>query len=66
LIPKVSKKELELKEKGIIPKVVVCGGGAAGTELSFAFKKRWSEFFGQDIKVTLLASREEPVHTEAR
>ena len=46
LIPKVAKKEVELKEKGIIPTVVVCGGGAAGTELSFAFKKRWSEFFG--------------------
>jgi hypothetical protein len=45
---------------------VICGGGAAGTELSFAFKKRWSEYFGQDIKVTLLASREEPVHTEVR
>ena len=46
LIPKVISKEQELKEKGIIPTVVICGGGAAGTELSFAFKKRWSEFFG--------------------
>lgn len=66
LIPKIQKKEIELKEKGVIPTVVVCGAGAAGTELSFAFKKRWSEYFGQDIKVTLLAAKEEPVHTEVR
>lgn len=66
LIPKIAKKEAELKEKGIVPTVVVCGAGAAGTELSFAFKARWSEYFGQDIKVTLLASHEEPVHTEVR
>ena len=46
LISKISKKETELKEKNVIPNVVVCGGGAAGTELSFAFKKRWSEYFG--------------------
>jgi selenide, water dikinase len=46
LIPKIIKKEQELKDKGVVPTVVICGGGAAGTELSFAFKKRWSEFFG--------------------
>jgi NADH dehydrogenase FAD-containing subunit len=39
----------------IIPKVVVCGGGAAGVELSFAFKNRWSKAFGQDIDVTILS-----------
>lgn len=56
LLPKIVKKENELKEKGVIPEVVVIGAGAAGTELSFAFKARWSKFFGQDIKVTLLCA----------
>ena len=64
LIPKIRRKEQELKEKGIVPVVVICGAGAAGSELSFAFKKRWSQFFGQDIKVTLVASKDTPVHTE--
>ena len=66
LLPKIRAKEEELKAAGKIPVVAVCGGGAAGTELSFAFKKRWSEFFGQEIKVTLIASREEPVNNECR
>jgi len=51
LIPKVSIKEQELLAAGIIPTVVVCGAGAAGTELAFAFKVRWSKFFNQDISV---------------
>ena len=38
LLPKIEKKEQELKAKGITPVVAVCGSGAAGTELSFAFK----------------------------
>jgi len=46
LLPKIAKREQELKAAGIIPEVVVCGSGAAGTEMSFAFKKRWSAFFG--------------------
>lgn len=46
LLPKIVKKENELKAAGVIPTVVVVGGGAAGTELSFAFKARWSKFFG--------------------
>ena len=46
LLPKIEKKEQELKEKGIVPTVVICGAGAAGTELSLAFKARWSKFFG--------------------
>lgn len=45
LLPKVEKREQELKEAGIVPKVVIVGAGAAGTELSFAFKVRWSKFF---------------------
>lgn len=35
---------------------MIVGSGAAGTELSFAFKARWTKFFGEDIKVTLLSS----------
>lgn len=57
LLPKIVKKEASLKEQGIIPKVVVCGAGAAGTELAFAFKKRWSAVFEQDIELTLLSNK---------
>jgi NADH dehydrogenase FAD-containing subunit len=39
-----------------LPEVVVCGAGAAGTELAFAFKQRWSDLFKKDIKVTLVAN----------
>jgi len=49
LLPKIVAKENSLKEKGIVPSVVVCGGGAAGTELSMAFKARWAKFFGEEI-----------------
>lgn len=38
------------------PEVVVCGAGAAGTELAFAFKQRWGDLFKKDIKVTLVAN----------
>jgi selenide, water dikinase len=62
-----------LKEKGIIPRVVVCGGGAAGVELAFAFKARWSREFGQDIEVSLISdstdvlpSEKEAVRNEVR
>jgi selenide,water dikinase len=66
LLPKIRNKENELKEKGIIPEVVVCGAGAAGTELAFAFKARWSKFFGQEIKVTLLGDKDTPLPTEVK
>jgi NADH dehydrogenase FAD-containing subunit len=56
LLPKIGRKEEELKAKGIIPEVVVCGAGAAGVELAFAFKTRWSSFFGQEIKVTIASA----------
>ena len=46
LLGKIEKKEQDLKAKGVVPVVAVCGGGAAGTELSFAFKVRWSKYFG--------------------
>jgi NADH dehydrogenase FAD-containing subunit len=41
LIGKIERKEQELIEKKITPVVCICGAGAAGTELSFAFKRRW-------------------------
>lgn len=56
ILRKIEEKETSLKEAGIIPEVIICGAGAAGTELSFGFKKRWSEVFGQEIKVTLLSN----------
>jgi NADH dehydrogenase FAD-containing subunit len=58
LLPKIIEKEQQLKAKGVIPDVVVIGGGAAGVELSFAFKARWSKFFGQEIKVQVLGDKE--------
>lgn len=42
LLPKIIVKENKLKADGIIPDVVIVGGGAAGTELAFAFKTRWT------------------------
>ena len=35
----------------------MCGAGAAGTELAFGFKNRWSKLFGQEIKVTVVSSK---------
>ena len=48
LLGKIERKEKELLEKGIIPRLVVCGAGCAGVELSFSFKNRWQKLFGQD------------------
>ena len=39
LLPKIEKIEESLMKRGIIPNVVICGAGAAGTELAFAFKR---------------------------
>lgn len=39
-----------------MPEVVVCGAGAAGVELAFAFKSRWTKEFGKEISVTLIAN----------
>jgi len=61
LLPKIKHKEKELKAKGIIPKVVVVGGGAAGTELSLAFKARWTKYFGEEVAVTILCSQDGPL-----
>jgi len=61
LLPKIEKKENELKAKNIVPKVVICGAGASGTELSMAFKARWSKFFGKDIEVILVGPYDTPL-----
>lgn len=55
---KIERKEQELREKGITPKVVVCGAGCAGVELSFGFKNRWEAYFGTTIDTTLLSAHE--------
>jgi len=39
----------------VIPEVIVCGSGAAGTELAFGYKHRWSKLFGQEIKVSIVS-----------
>jgi NADH dehydrogenase FAD-containing subunit len=53
---KIEKRENELLASNSIPRVVICGAGAAGTELAFGFKARWSKVFKQDIKVSLVGS----------
>lgn len=55
LLGNIVKKEEQLKKDGIIPEVVVIGQGAAGTELAFGYKKRWSDYFGQEIKVSIVS-----------
>ena len=58
MLGKIVNKENELMTSGVIPDVVVCGAGAAGTELAFGFKARWSKLFNQDVKVTLVSKKE--------
>jgi NADH dehydrogenase FAD-containing subunit len=41
----------------ITPIVVVCGGGAAGVELAFSLKTRWSKLFNKDINVTIITNK---------
>jgi NADH dehydrogenase FAD-containing subunit len=45
LLGKIERKEAQLIKDKIIPTIAVCGSGAAGIELSFAFKARWSKLF---------------------
>lgn len=56
LLGKIHNKEEYLKENGITPVIAVCGSGAAGIELAFAFKNRWSRNFKKDVKCYLLCS----------
>jgi selenide,water dikinase len=41
----INKENYMLKNK-LIPVVGVCGAGAAGIELAFGYKSRWSKLFG--------------------
>ena len=58
LLATLEAKEKYLVENNIVPSVVVCGSGAAGTELAFGYKKRWSRLFNQEIKVSIVSNRE--------
>ena len=49
LLSNLEAKEKHLIENKIIPNVAVCGAGAAGVELAFSYKTRWSKLFGQEI-----------------
>ena len=49
LLGKIEHREQQLIKDKITPTIAVCGAGAAGIELSFAFKARWSKLFGKDI-----------------
>lgn len=56
LMGKVKCKEEELLKSGSLPRVVICGAGAAGVELAFGFKARWSKLFGCQIEVAVIAA----------
>lgn len=53
---KIEKRENELLASNSFPSVVICGAGAAGTELAFGFKARWSKIFKEEIKVTVVSN----------
>eukprot|EP00347_Sterkiella_histriomuscorum_P018476 403345372 len=59
LLSKIQKREKELIESKTIPEVVVCGSGAAGVEMAFGFKKRWSKLFNKEIKVAIVCPSSE-------
>ncbi len=58
LLGKIEKREKELLDANITPKLIVCGAGCAGVELSFGFKNRWKGVFGKDIDTTILSAEE--------
>lgn len=62
LIPKVTAKEEEMLAAGTVPTVVICGAGAAGTELAFGFKVRWEKLFNAEVKVTLVSATDTVLH----
>ena len=64
LLERIRAKEESLLERGVVPKVAVIGSGAAGVELAFAFKTRWSKLFNQEIEVTLYCSGDKVLPTE--
>lgn len=58
LLHNLEAKEKFLLENNIIPDVVVCGSGAAGTELAFGYKKRWDKLFKADVKVRIVSNKD--------
>ena len=34
----------------------MCGGGAAGIEMAFGFKRRWSDLFKREIHVSIISN----------
>ncbi len=56
LLSNIVEKEEWLLKNFIIPELVVCGSGAAGVELAFGYKERWSKLFGCDVKVTIVSA----------
>jgi NADH dehydrogenase FAD-containing subunit len=48
-MPNIIAKEKFLLQHNIIPVVGVCGAGASGIELAFAFKNRWTKLFKRQI-----------------
>ena len=59
LLGKIEKREKELLDSNTTPKLIVCGAGCAGVELSFGFKNRWEKVFGTKIETTLLTNVDE-------
>jgi selenide,water dikinase len=59
LLGKIERKEQELIEGKITPRVVVCGAGCAGVELAFGFKARWEKVFNLDhVDVSLITNHD--------
>jgi|LauGreDrversion4_2_1035121.scaffolds.fasta_scaffold506937_1 NADH dehydrogenase FAD-containing subunit len=65
LLGKIEAKEKFLLEQGITPTIAVCGSGAAGIELSFAFKNRWSRTFKKNVKTYLLCTENDIMRHES-
>jgi NADH dehydrogenase FAD-containing subunit len=66
LLGKIERKEAQLIKDKITPIIAVCGAGAAGIELSFAFKTRWSKLFNQNIQTTLISSEPDIMLNESK
>ena len=66
LLGKIERKEEQLIKDKITPVLAVCGAGAAGIELSFALKKRWSKVFAKDIKTALICSESDIMLKESK
>lgn len=64
LLPKIHKIEQKFIKEKKIPDVLVVGGGAAGVELSFGFKQRWSKLFGQEINVKQLVYEDDALRAQ--